>query len=818
MMRVAVKNIGWIVVLITLALLSRQALAQKQSQGNPPSEAEQDSSFAAPDLADVVPLEAQLFSRLMILQKKIEEEPDLTTIEKNYDTIESNLTDLAVQLERLEGSRGHSYSKLVELKDAVRRNDKRLEEISNPLNQFIRQLGGWRNEWLTERKRWNEWQASLLKDGELNQLKLVFQDANDTIDKALNLILPKLEMMLEVQKKGGKVQARIDAQAAEVDSLILEVRRRAFVRESPPMFSPQYFSQFRSSGFWYAVAEAPGENAWLDVRYLGRNGWILLLHGFLSCFVIIVAYRNRQLLSESKRWRFLAARPISAGLFLGAMVAMLIFEYEKAPAMFRLANAVVGWVSFARLSGHLLEAAWKRQFVYGLVTILILNRIMDLLRFPLPLSRLYTVLAAMGGLVFCLCWARKNIGQESSNLYTRLLRLGSLSFAVIVIAELWGKEAFASYLFTSLIRSLGIVLVFVLFMYIVRGGLEWLFQTSPLHLSTRLYVDNSQLIVRRMARGLDVIMWGLVLLPAILKIWGVYGNLEEATKGLLTFGFNLGSRRISVGLLIAVAAVLYGSFAASWFLERLLMDEVLLRRRVEKGVRLSIARLAHYGIIFVGFLFAISILGFDLTQLTIMLGALGVGIGFGLQGIVNNFISGLIILFERPVRVGDYIEFSGNWAEIRKIGLRATTVLTFDQADVIIPNADLITNQVINWTLSSRLVRIHIPVGVAYGSDVPLVMETLMKCASANPKVTKIPKPQVLFQSFGESSLDFELRVWVLDADEMLSVKSELHQEIDRCFRESGIEIAFPQRDLHVRSLTDSVISGSTQASSDTSR
>ena len=620
-------------------------------------------------------------------------------------------------------------------------------------------------------------------------------------------------MMLEVQKKAGNIQARIDAQAAEVDSLILEVRRRAFVRESPPMFSPQYFSQFRSGGFWYTVIEIPGENAWLDGRYLRQNGWILLLHGFISCFVIIVAYRNRQLLSESKRWRFLAARPISAGLFLGAMVAMLIFEYEKAPAMYRLANAIVGWVSFARLSGNLLESSWKKQFVYGLVTILILNRIMDLLRFPLPLSRLYTVLAAMIGLVFCLWWARKNNGQECSNLYARLLRSGSLFFAVIVIAELWGKEAFASYLFTSLIRSLGTVFVFMLFMYMVRGGLEWLFRTSPLHLSTRLYADNSELIIRRMARCIDVIMWGLVLLPAVLKIWGVYGNLEEATKGLLTFGFDLGSRRISVGLLITVAAVLYGSFAASWFLERLLMDEVLLKRRVEKGVRLSIARLAHYGIIFVGFLFALSTLGFDLTQLTIILGALGVGIGFGLQGIVNNFISGLIILFERPVRVGDYIEFSGNWAEIRKIGLRATTAQTFDQADVIIPNADLITNQVINWTLSSRLVRIHIPVGVAYGSDVPLVMETLMGCANANSKVAKVPKPQVLFQSFGESSLDFELRVWVLDADEMLNVKSELHQEIDRCFRQRRIEIAFPQRDLHVRSPTESVISRPSDAS-----
>jgi small-conductance mechanosensitive channel len=173
---------------------------------------------------------------------------------------------------------------------------------------------------------------------------------------------------------------------------------------------------------------------------------------------------------------------------------------------------------------------------------------------------------------------------------------------------------------------------------------------------------------------------------------------------------------------------------------------------------------------------------------------------------VNNFVSGLILLFERPVRVGDYIEFGGNWAEIKRIGIRATTVQTFDQADVIIPNADLITNQVTNWTLSNRQVRLVIPVRVAHGSDVTLVTETLMACAKANPKAAKTPAPQVLFLSFGESSLDFELRVWALDADEMMNVISELHHQIDRSFREAQIEIAFPQQDLHVRSMDESII------------
>jgi small-conductance mechanosensitive channel len=207
----------------------------------------------------------------------------------------------------------------------------------------------------------------------------------------------------------------------------------------------------------------------------------------------------------------------------------------------------------------------------------------------------------------------------------------------------------------------------------------------------------------------------------------------------------------------------------------------------------------------VGFSLALLALGFEFTKLTIMVSALGVGIGFGLQSVVNNFVSGLILLFERPVRVGDYIELGGNWAEVKNIGLRATTVQTLEQADVILPNADLVTNPVTNWTLSNRRVRVTVPVGVAYGSDVTLVMETLIACAKASPKVANTPAPQVLFLKFGDNSLDFELRVWVWDAEERLRVKSELHQAIDRSFREAKIEIAFPQRDLHLRSLDEVV-------------
>jgi small-conductance mechanosensitive channel len=314
------------------------------------------------------------------------------------------------------------------------------------------------------------------------------------------------------------------------------------------------------------------------------------------------------------------------------------------------------------------------------------------------------------------------------------------------------------------------------------------------------------MIIRRVAQFIGLTLWALIVVPAILMVWEVYGSLEEAMSGFLSLGFPMGEKRVTVGLVLAFVGILYVTLFASWILQKLLGDVVLLRRKVESGVRHSITRLVHYVIMSVGFLLAISILGFEITKITIILSALGVGLGFGLQSVVNNFVSGLILLFERPVRVGDSVELGGGFAEIKKIGLRATTVQTPDQADVIVPNADLITNQVTNWTLSNRQVRITVPVGVAYGSDVPLVMETLAACARENPMVAQLRKPQVLFLSFGASSLDFELRVWVTDSDHRLEVKSDLHQEIDRRFREADIEISFPQQDLHLRSVDEEVL------------
>ena len=267
----------------------------------------------------------------------------------------------------------------------------------------------------------------------------------------------------------------------------------------------------------------------------------------------------------------------------------------------------------------------------------------------------------------------------------------------------------------------------------------------------------------------------------------------------------IGERHFSIALILAAGIVLYGAFLFSWAIQTLLLDGVILSRKMQQGVRISIARLVHYAVVLVGFVVTLSVLGFDFTNIAIIGGAVGVGIGFGMQTIVNNFVCGLIMLFERPVKVGDSVEFGSQQGRVKQVGLRATVVETYDNAEIVVPNADLITSQVTNWTLAERRRRLKLSVGVAYGSDVALVMQTLMECAENHSMVLSDPKPAVIFFGFGASSLDFELRVWIADFDHHLQVLTEINRDIDQRFRELNIEIPFPQRDLHLRSVDASV-------------
>lgn len=242
-------------------------------------------------------------------------------------------------------------------------------------------------------------------------------------------------------------------------------------------------------------------------------------------------------------------------------------------------------------------------------------------------------------------------------------------------------------------------------------------------------------------------------------------------------------------------------FSITAKIKKILNNKIFPRYGMEPGMSSSIATIVRYILVTIGVILIFQSTGINLSSLGILFGALGIGIGFGLQNITNNLISGIIILFERPVKVGDRIEVGNVIGNISSISARATTVITNDNIAIIVPNSEFISSTVINWSLNDRNVRFNFPVGVSYKEDPANIKKLLLEVANANPGVLKTPPPDVLFKDFGDSSLDFNLRVWTSQySDTPFVLKSQLYYSIFEKFKQHGVEIPFPQRDLHLKS------------------
>ena len=271
---------------------------------------------------------------------------------------------------------------------------------------------------------------------------------------------------------------------------------------------------------------------------------------------------------------------------------------------------------------------------------------------------------------------------------------------------------------------------------------------------------------------------------------------EILEKPLLSFQ----NVELSLLLVIEVALILVVTSICSRLVKRFLRKNVFARTQISQGAQASITRVLHYLIMILGGLVAIEHIGIDLTALAALSAVLMVGIGFGLQNITSNFISGLILLFERPIQVGDFVEVQGTLGRVKAINARSTTIDTQDNVSIIVPNSSFIAESVTNWSYRDVKTRIHVPVGVAYGSDVELVEKTLLEVGAAHAEVLSDPLPKVQFLEFGDSSLNFDLLVWIQEPTRQFFIRSDLNFAIDRAFREHNIQIPFPQRDLHIRS------------------
>jgi small-conductance mechanosensitive channel len=425
---------------------------------------------------------------------------------------------------------------------------------------------------------------------------------------------------------------------------------------------------------------------------------------------------------------------------------------------------------------------------------------------PLIKRELYAV-AVFAALASLLWLSRPSrLGSLLTQKRTRQILILNIRIALLLLAASLVANI-VGYVFLALVLGLSVFVGPFLGAGFYSGALVLILVLNTV-LHGHWAAEFSETSIEKTERwGGRLIALGAILLWArtILLLFRIYDSIMIAVGKILQHPIGSEKFRFTLGGTLSVVLILLAGYvlasALSFFLGRVVLPKLTLHR----GVSYAISTIGHYILLLLVGLIALSTAGVELNRFTVLTGALGVGLGFGLQNIVNNFVSGLILLVERPIHVGDTIDVGGMLGTVRRMGSRSSTVLTPQGAEVIVPNSTLISNQVVNWTLSSPWRRVDVPIGVAFGTDPERVINLLVQVAASQPGVILERPPVAFVLGFGENALQFVLHFWSARHDTWLQLQSDVIVALARALREADIEIPFPQRDLHVRSGPTSI-------------
>ncbi len=472
------------------------------------------------------------------------------------------------------------------------------------------------------------------------------------------------------------------------------------------------------------------------------------------------------------------------------------------PRLFWVALATLALVPIVILLRRLIDR-YLFPILNALVVFYVVAQVRALAASLPVLSRFILLLEMIGGAIFLVWFIRStrtaSHGTVSRRATRAAARFGLALFAVVFFADLLGYVALANHLGTGALAAAYLAILFYAGSGILEGLVFFALQIRPLSALAVVRNHRPLLLARsaRLIRGAAFILWALLT----LNVFSLREPVLARATAFVTAEISVGSLRLSLGAVLAFALTFWLALLLSRFARFLLEEDIYARFRLARGSAYAVSTILHYVILTAGFFAAIAAIGVDMTKFTIVAGALGVGIGFGLQNIINNFVSGLILLFERPVQVGDVIEVAGSTGAVQRIGIRASVIRLADSSEMIVPNGMLISEKVGNWTLSNRQRRMELRIGVAYGTDPLRVIELLTQVAAAHPLVAEHPKPNTLMQEFGDNALLFDLRFWTDDFDNWPQIRSDIAVAANAALAEAGIAIPFPQRDLHLQSI-----------------
>jgi len=713
----------------------------------------------------------------------------------------------------------------------------RLESLSRHLKFDTRLLDRWEEEanyllapysdsalrLAQDRLSWSATRAAGLINALPSEVSTHVETMLTQFDATETALAAALAEQFDLRQRASEIRAQIQLGSNEVDAVINDIDRRLFQVDAPPMWhglGPRVDTgtslAAMRSGMEIEVQFALDYEAAGTGNYQARR----IVQILLIPLIFWLALRSRQQgeAGAAVRPKHGLSRPVSTWLLL-SMLFLLLLEPD-APTLVQEIALLFGLVPVLRLlplgTLHAL-GVWP----YLAVALYLLDRtglvFVGDTRFYRQFLLVLNGLAV--GLIFAMLHrfaaaelpspispqlqpqpqsGRQVVGRGVTKF------IGRVVLVILLIAagcNIFGNVSLAERLTSGIIDS-------------TYMGLLLYLGVSACLTILRTLLDQRELagfkLLQRYRLGFELLFKRLLVLGAGI-VWLVYSMerlrilrpLQEATTTVLAFGIEAGEVSIHVS---DVLVFLLSVWLAVWVakaVRKLLMDELPGHTNLPRGVGNSIASLSYYGLLMLGLLVALSAAGFKVSQLTLVFGALGVGIGFGLQNVVNNFVSGMVLMFERPIQPGDIIDTAGISGTVREIGLRATILRTFDGADVVVPNGSLLSSNLTNWTMFDHARRIEIPVGVAYGSDPAKVLELLGNVARSTPGVSAYPEPVVLMTGYGESALNFVARVWTNDINFWMNVRGDLLARMLASLKEAGISIPYPQVDFNFRSMPE---------------
>lgn len=698
----------------------------------------------------------------------------------------------------------------IELIQEQRKLEKQKEELSAVLDN----LDIFKNKLSKDLRLWKNTKRRMERDTLTIPMPVKVPETISFIDSTLVLVAQKSNLVLEILDRTIATGAEIESQIERTKALIKTKQSQAFESDHVGFFQLNF-----RSGYGKEIADSFRHLKEVDLvelrEYIQSRGGsafftLLIFCGLMYLFFLIKHKVNIQETGYGYFYKDVfikvLSHPVSATIVLTLFSA--IFVFPARPAIFREISLYIIAFPLIHIISKLLDKRYHFYiYAFGVLIIFYLSLLLFLNETVIYRILLLFIASAEITLLtmFLLRFDRKHELKKGQKRLIYIFIFIHLGLAAVgVISNLAGRiiltEIVLGAVFYNIFNGLNLFVTALLVNGLVVTGID---TNHGQRINVfRMHGEEIKRKTIYLVNFLTVFLWVILMLRNFRIVEYVFKGIGS----ILTYKISIGFASFSLDLIFIFFIVVYLAIVLSNILRVLLEEDVLNRFSLSKGLPHTIAMLVKYALLTAGFFLAVNASGIPLDKLTIILGAMSVGIGFGLQNIFNNLVSGLILLFERPIQLGDTVQVGQLTGNVKTIGLRSSNVTTFDGAEVIVPNGQLIANEVINWTLSDQNRRIELPVGVSYNSDPEVVRSLLREILDNHTELMKDPGPLVFFSGLGESSLDFTLLFWISDYIQGRRIKSEILFSIFKVFKENNIEIPFPQHDLHLRSVDKEIV------------